>query len=70
MLQGTLHTTHLLKLLDKMYEYEMDPTRNVGVTEWTRDKKQMDRRTNGRTDGWSKINIPPPPNNIVLRRVW
>ena len=33
MLQGTLQTTHLLKLRDKMYEYEMDPTRNVGVTE-------------------------------------
>ena len=25
-LQETLHATHLLKLLDKMYKYEMDPT--------------------------------------------
>ena len=34
-LQETLHATHLLKLLDKMYKYEMDPTRTVGVTERT-----------------------------------
>ena len=29
------HATHLLKLLDKMYKYEMDPTRTVGATEQT-----------------------------------
>ena len=52
--------THLLKLLDKMYKYEMDPTRTVGATEWTRDVGQMD----GRTDGWSETNIPP--NNFVV----
>ena len=34
---------HLLKLLDKMYKYEMDPTRTVDATERTRDA--------GRTDG-------------------
>ena len=27
----TLHVTHLLKLLDKMYKYEMDPTITVGA---------------------------------------
>ena len=38
MLQETLHAIHLLKLLDKMYEYEMDPTRTVGAAEQTRDE--------------------------------
>ena len=41
-LQETLHATHLLKLLDKMYKYEMDPTRTVGATERTRDVGQTD----------------------------
>ena len=40
-----LHATHLLKLLDKMYKYEMDPTRAVGATEQT--------RAAGRMDGWT-----------------
>ena len=35
--QETSHMTHLLKLLDKMYKYEMDPTRTVGATERTPD---------------------------------
>ena len=39
--------THFLKLLDKMYKYEMDPTRTVGATERTRDV--------GRTDGVKPI---------------
>ena len=52
----TLHATHLLKLLSKMYKYEMDTTRTVGTTERTCDA--------GRTDGWSETNIPP--NNFVL----
>ena len=43
-LQDTLHRTRLLKLLDKMHRYEMDPTRTVGTTEWTRDAG-TDRRT-------------------------
>ena len=43
-LQKTLHATHLLKWLDKMYKYEMDPTRTVGATEQTQDA--------GRTGGW------------------
>ena len=50
--------THLLKLLDKMYKYEKDPTRNVGATERTQDA--------GQTDGWSETNIPP--NNFVVLR--
>ena len=47
-LQETLHATHLLKLLDKMYEYEMDQTKTVDTgcgTDWL-------------TDGRSETNIP------------
>ena len=62
--QETLHTTHLLKWLDKMYKYEMDPTKTVGTTEWTRDAGRADGRTDGwradgRTDRQSETNIPP-----------
>ena len=59
MLQATLHGTHLLKMLDKMCKYEMDPTRTVGATERTRDA--------GRTDRQSETNIPP--YNFVVRGV-
>ena len=52
-----LQPAHLQKLLDKMYKYEMDPTRTVGVTERTLDA--------GWTDGQSETNIPP--NNFVVR---
>ena len=38
--------THLLKLLDKMYKYEMDPTRTVGAKERTRDA--------GQTNEWNQ----------------
>ena len=38
---------HILKLLDKMYKYKMDPTRTVGATERTRDA--------GRTE-WTQYN--------------
>ena len=48
-LQETLHATHLLKLLDKIYKYEMDPARTVGATERTRDV--------GRTDGRLQWNL-------------
>ena len=54
-LQETLHTAHLLKLLDKMYKYETDPTRTVGATERTRD-------VDGQTDRWAdgvKLIYPP-----------
>ena len=56
-LQETLQATHLLKLLDKMHKYEMDPTRTVGATERTRDAG----RTDGRTE-WNQYT----PNNFVV----
>ena len=46
-LQETLHATHLLIFLDKMYKYEMDPTRTVSATERARDTG----RTDGQMDG-------------------
>ena len=62
-LQETLHATHLLKLLDKMNKYEMDPTRTVGAREQTRDAGRTDgwkdRWMEGRTDRRSETNIPP-----------
>ena len=61
-LQEFLHATHFLKLLDKMYKYEMDPTRTVDATEQTWDAGRMDRRrTDGRTE-WNKFT----PNNFVV----
>ena len=51
-LQETLHGAHLLKLLDKMYKYEMDPTRTEGAT--------------GRTE-WNQYTPPtPPPNDFIV----
>ena len=44
-LKHALHTTHLLKLLDKMCKYEMDLTSIVEDTEWTIFCPQTDRRT-------------------------
>ena len=46
-LQEPSHEAHLLKLLDKMYKYEMDPTRTIGAAEQTRDA--------GQTDGWCLV---------------
>ena len=69
-LQETLHATHLLKLLGKMYKNEMDPTRTVGATEQTcdagrtRDRLGMDEQTDGQMDGLSETNIPPNYNFI------
>ena len=54
-LKQTLHVTHLLKLLDKMCKYEMDPTSIVEDTERKRFCLQTDRRTDGR----SETSIPP-----------
>ena len=51
----TLHATHLLKLLDKMCKYEMDPMSIVEDTERTRFCPQTDRRT----DGQGETSIPP-----------
>ena len=68
-LQETALVTNLLKLLDKMYKYEMDPTRTVEATERTRDagRTRGGRRTDRRTDRRSETNIPP--NNFVVRWV-
>ena len=63
-LQETLHATHRLKLLDKMYKYEMDPTKTVGATERTRGAGQTDGQTDGRTE-WNQYT----PNNFVVRWV-
>ena len=54
-LKQTLHATHLLKLLDKMCKYEMDPMSIVEDTERTRFCPQTDRQT----DGQGETNIPP-----------
>ena len=56
-LQQTLYATHLLKLLNKMHKYEMDPTRTVGATERTRDAGRMDGRTS--TDGQRETTLQP-----------
>ena len=62
-LKQALHATHLLKLLDKMCKYEMDPMSIVEDTERTRFCPQTDRRTDGRTDrrtdGQGDTSIPP-----------
>ena len=51
-LQETFHTTHIMKLIDMMYKYEMDPTRTVGPTKRTRDA--------GRTERWKEWNQYTP----------
>ena len=57
------HATHLLKLLDKMCKYEMDPMSILEDTERTRFCPQTDRRTDERTDrrtdGQGDTSIPP-----------
>ena len=50
----TLYITHLLKLLDKMCKYEMDPVSIVEDTEWT----QFCPQTNRPTDGQGETSIP------------
>ena len=52
----TLHETHLLELLDKMYRYEVDPTRTVSATERIRDAGRTGGHTNGRIDGRTEWN--------------
>ena len=69
--QETWHARSLLKLLDKMYKYQMDPTRTVGTTERTQNVGWTDGGTDvlgkthmycdENTDGRSETNIPPPP---------
>ena len=41
-LNRTFHATHILKLLDKVCKYEMDPASIVEETDWTRFRPQMD----------------------------
>ena len=53
-LKRALHATHLLRLLDKMCKYEMDPMSIVEDTERTRFCPQTDRRT----DGQGNTSIP------------
>ena len=54
------HATHLLKFLDKMCEYKMDPTRTVGATERTQDA--------GRRDGWTdRVKPIYPPKTSLCR---
>ena len=48
-----------MKLLGKMYEYEMDPACIVEDKERTRFRPQTDSRTDGRTDGQGKTSISP-----------
>ena len=57
-LQETLHKTNPLKLLDKMYKYEMDPSKTVGTTERTQGAGRTDGRTNRWTDGVKPIHPP------------
>ena len=63
-LQETLHVTHFLNLLDKMYKYEIDPTRTGGATEQARDAGQTDGQTDRRMDGVKPIY---PPNNFIVQ---
>ena len=60
-LKQTLHATHLLKLLDKIWKYEMDPMSIVEDTERTRFCPQTDKRMDGRTR-WNQYT---PPFNFV-----
>ena len=53
-----LHGTHLLKLLDKMCEYEMDPASIFVDTEQTRLGPQPERWMDIQTDGRSETSIP------------
>ena len=60
-LKQTLHAVHLLKLLDKMCKYEMDPTSIVEDTEQTRFCPQTDRRLDR---GMDKVKPVYPPFNL------
>ena len=61
-LQETLHVTHLMKFLYKMYKYEMDPTRTVEATVRTRD---AGRTRDGRMDGRTEWNQYTPPTTSL-----
>ena len=61
-LKQALHATHLLKLLDKMCKYEMDPTSIIEDTERTRFCPQTNRRTDRQMD---KVKPVYSPFNFV-----
>ena len=50
---------------DKMYEYEMDPTRTVGATEWTRNAGRTDGQADGQTAGRPGWNQYTPPTTSL-----
>ena len=54
----TQHATHL-KLIDKMYNYDIDPASIVKDTGWTQFHLQMDGWTNEQMKGQSETIIPP-----------
>ena len=56
-LPGTWHATHILKLLNKMYKYEMAPIRTVGTTERIWDARRTDGWTDWQMDERSETNI-------------
>ena len=68
---------HLLKLVDKMYKYKVDPASIMEDTERTRFWPQMDRRKDGQTDGrvetnWEVgdiINVYRVMSLIVLKNI-
>ena len=55
-LHVTLNPTHLLKLLDKMLKYKINPTGTVGGTERTRDAGPTDRQTDGQME-WNQYTL-------------
>ena len=54
--------THLLKLIDKMCKYEMDPASIVEDTERSQFCPPPDSRTEGRQ---GETSIPPPPTSML-----
>ena len=64
-LQPTADATHLLKLRDKIYQYEMYPTRPVNTREHTQDVGWTDGQTDRRMDGRREWNqYTPPPQQL------
>ena len=61
-LKQSLHPTHLLKLLERMCKYEIDPTSIVEDRERTRFCPETDGWTDRRTD---KVKPVYPPFNFI-----
>ena len=59
LIKKTLHATHLLKLLDKMCKYEMEPASITEDTEQTWFCPQTDRQTEEWTDWQGETSISP-----------